>query len=152
MNDFEIDANNIKRQWINQPSLVYQYSKAAEDAREKLTTTKNKLEVMKAEKELEIRRSDPSRYGLEKFTESVISTLIQTDEDVIKYGSKIVKLQHDHGVAQAACRALDHKKSALQDVVRLNLMERFGTPTLDNALDEIAMKDNQKSALTKKRK
>ena len=148
--DFQIDQDNLDKEWEKQPSLYSKYARATADARREMDEAKSSLEVTKAERALYI-RSNLVLYNLTKITESQLSQMVEVEEDVKTAMSNLIEARHHYEVLQAAVGALDHKKKALESLVSLWLADYFATPRAKGAAKE-KMEEMEKQKLRRKRK
>jgi len=125
---FDIDINNLDKEWINQPKIFFKYASELADVRRRLEEAKAELDVVKASLDKAI-RENPASFGLpEKITETLISnTIIQQSE--YQEALKIYRIRkHKVDILQAAVTALDHRKSALERLVSLHGQNYFAAP------------------------
>ena len=146
--DFQIDVNRLDEEWIRQPDLYRRYAVAAADAKQAHEEVKNDLSVIRADVEQQVRRN-PDEFGLSKVTEGAIKTAIDLHEKVREAEEAVIGARHDMDVMQAAVGALDHRKAALGDLVRLFLADYFSKPQVDegsrDAVDDMEKKLTRKS-------
>ena len=146
--DFQIDVNRLDEEWIRQPDLYRRYAVAAADAKQAHEEVKNDLSVIRADVEQQVRRN-PDEFKLSKVTEGAIKTAIDLDEKVREAEEAVIGARHDMDVMQAAVGALDHRKAALGDLVRLFLADYFSKPQVDegsrDAVDDMEKKLTRKS-------
>ena len=122
-----IDKGQLDEEWVKQPTRYLRYAMDAADAYEKFTEAKAILEAVKAEIDRKI-RANPESYGLEKITESVITTMIPGTSEYLS-GLKIVRrAKHKYDILQAVVSALEHKKRALEKLCDLHSQSYFSTP------------------------
>lgn len=124
----EIDENELDREWVDQPRRYFRAAKMAADARRDMDMEKNRLELVVAELDLEIRTS-PTDFGIEKVTEAAVGTAIKRHST---YQDQVVSLnraRHRLEVVQGWVQALDHRKTALSKLVDLFLANYFSKPT-----------------------
>lgn len=138
---FDIDPNALDKEWVNQPRLYYTYASEAAEARDAWERAKAEKEVMEAEMEeaeaevsLKIRRN-PDGYNLEKVTEDCIkkTVLLQAEYKaaqrlLFQAQQKVIKAKSKLDLAEVAVKTLDHKKAALEDLVRLRLANYYAEP------------------------
>lgn len=125
--DFTPDRDALDEEWVRQPELYHQYAVDLADARLDLEEKKNKLEVIRAELDKDIRTS-PEDYELQKITETAISATILTQSRYTKGLERVNKARHRVDVLTAAVTALDHKKKALENLVYLHGQDYFSSP------------------------
>lgn len=140
--DFQIDVNRLDEEWVRQPELYRRYAEAAADAKRVHEEAKNDLEVIRADVEQMVRKN-PESFGLAKTTEGAIKTAIDLNEKVRIAVETVIEARHSMDVIQAAVGSLDHRKSALGDLVRLFLADYFSKPQVDEGSKE-AVDDMEK--------
>jgi hypothetical protein len=123
--DFEklvsIDPLALDKECINLPSDYLKVANAAADAKRLLEKAKSSLEVLEANLSKTI-RSEPTKYGLDKVTESAIRELVLTCPEHVEATAKLNKLRHQSELHQAAVWAMEHKKKSLSLLVELHLL------------------------------
>lgn len=141
--DMEINPGELDIEWINQPALMMKYTKKAAELREKRDLLKEELELLKAQLDKEV-RSDPEEYGLTKTTETIIqNTVISIDEyqDLLK---TYLRASYEVNVAQGVVQAIEQRKQALENLVRLHGQQYFAGPSVPrNLQEEIALKQKE---------
>lgn len=133
--DITIDETALDVEWLNQPKLMMRYGKLSAKAELSVSVAKQNLEVTKAELDKEI-RSNPEKFGIEKMTETAVAnTIISNPEykDAMEtYNTAVYELS----MAKAAVRAFEHKKEALENLVRLFGQQYFAGPTMPRDLSQ----------------
>ena len=147
--DFQIDADNLDKEWMKQPMLYSKYAKALADARREMDEAKNVLEVTKAEVSLVVRQN-PENFGLAKITEASLSQVVDCSDKVKSAVSNHIEARHHHEVLQAAIGAMDHKKKALESLVSLWLADYFATPKAKGASKQRMEEESVKKAYAKR--
>ena len=138
-NDFEINEHQLDREWVGQPALVHRYHLELADAQRTLATIKADVEVTKAELDKVIRETSEK-----KPTESAITNMVLTAPEYREAMAAMIDAKHACDVLQAACTALEHKKRALENLVRLHLSDYYGEPQAASE-DEEAVQDMERS-------
>jgi hypothetical protein len=121
------DPNRLDECWVGQSKLRLAYGFDRADARRELAQAKAELEVEEAELEMAI-RSRPDRFGLEKLTEATVKATVVNQEEYQAAKAKVIEAQHEVDVLDAALDAIDDRKHALQDLVKLLLSDYYGDP------------------------
>lgn len=147
--DFQIDENNLDKEWMRQPSLYSKYARATADARREMDEAKNKLEVVKAEVSIDV-RTNPGRFGLAKITEASLSQVVDCCDQVKEAAAELIESRHHHEVLIAAVGAMDHRKKALESLVSLFLADYFSTPRAKGVAGE-KMDEMKKQETRRKR-
>lgn len=117
--ELTIDELRLDRECVRQPKLYFAAAKRAADARAAMEEAKSAVDLERAEVDSAI-REDPSKFGLEKVTESAISKAIELDRDFIGAKEAFAKARYELDICQAFVNALDHKKSMLGHLVSLH--------------------------------
>jgi len=146
--DVTIDEDALDVEWLRQAMLMGRYGRLAVEARRVMDLTKERLDVVRAELDRDI-RANPAKYGIEKVTEGVVQNTIilaekvRTDEEkkeiamIQPYQDAVrafIDAKYESEMAQAAVRAVDQKKSALENLVRLHGQQYFAGPSVPRDL------------------
>ena len=121
--EIKIDPNALDVEWLEQPQLFMKYAEAAVNARTVMDRAKENLDVCRAELDLEVR----SKFE-KKPTESQIANTIITEDRYKEENMKYIEAKHEYDILSAAVRAFDQKKSALENLVRLQGQQYFAGP------------------------
>lgn len=159
----EVDILNLEKECALQPRMVFKYVKMLNDTNTDIAQAKSDMALTDAEIGESI-RANPSDFNLpEKVTVSAAEATILLQPEHKEALVKLQILQKRWGILNAAVKALDHKKSMLEQEVKLHGQSYFATPNpklvgeqhrdfqkrLEGAKDEAAKKRNSKR---KKRK
>lgn len=143
--DFDFHSINIHKleeEWPLQTKMYRHYADKVAEARYNHDTAKTDKELAQAEQERveakldRLIRSDPDKYGLTgRPTEGAIHNVIilqtkyqEAQAAVFDTQRKINDAKHSLDVAEVAVRTLDHRKAALEDLVRLRLASYYSEP------------------------
>lgn len=133
--DATIDPDSLDVEWLEQPRLMIRYSRVLADAKRTYEETKQRLDVIKAEVDKDVRTS-PSKYGLEKTTESSIQGAILLAERVQTGQAELTEALYDVNMAQGAVYAINARKDALENLVRLHGQQYFAGPQIPRDLSK----------------
>jgi len=143
--DMTIDPDALDVEWIEQPRLMMQYSRHAAKTRLEVERKKEELDIVRAGLDMKI-RVDPEKYGIVKLTESVVSSTIITQKEYMVANEEFLLLQYESNMVQGAVRALEGKKTALENLVKLHGQQYFAGPSVPRDLSkEWAQHERQKS-------
>jgi hypothetical protein len=117
--DLQIDKHNLDIACLQQAMLYHKYSMELAEVAFARDTMKEQLEILKAEVDGEI-RSSPEEYGLPaKPTETAIKNTVTCDSRVVDFTSLFLAKSKEYNILMGIKIALDHKKSALELLVKL---------------------------------
>lgn len=125
--DVTIDPSELDREWRDHPALMCYYGEAKAKAQYKLDLAKEKLDLLTAEADREIREGFDSK----KPTEAAIANMIMTRSEIVEARRAVLEARHEFALLSAAVEAFQHRKSALENLVRLFGMQYYAEPTED---------------------
>ncbi len=140
--DKQIDPDTLDIAWLEQADLYYKYSDAwntalneKNDLKIEVERQKEKIEEAKADLDLDIRKN-PDTYDIDKVTESAIQSAIHVNPDYKKELETMYDLKKEFNEAQAKANrlyscvaAMEQRKTALENLVRLINQQYFSTPS-----------------------
>jgi len=141
--DMEISPQDLDVEWLEQPKLMMKYTKKLAELREKRDLIKEELDLTKAELDREIRES-PADFKLEKINNDVVANTILTVEDYQKGSRKLIRANYEVNVMMGIVQAVEQRKQALENLVRLHGQQYFAGPTVPRDLKE-EMENRHKS-------
>lgn len=134
--ELKIDPDALDVEWLNQPELLWKYSKLLEDEKKEAEYLKNRVELVKAELDDEI-RSSPEKFGFEgKPTEKAIDAQILKHPKYSNILKKYLRHRHNVGVYQSAVFAVHQRKEALEHLVKLHGQKYFSSPIIEASLSD----------------
>jgi len=128
--DVSIDRFNLDTEAERQPSLCYAYNEMLADVERDLNRLSDQLGLMSAKMDLNIRQNPPE--GI-KITESTILSLVTQDDGIIKKKEEIVDKKREVAVLWAAVKAINHRESELDNLVKLYLSGYYADPNRSRA-------------------
>lgn len=137
MNELKIDHNALDVEWFDQPALFMKYARASVQTRTDLDLAKQKLEVVKANVETDVRRNPSAYIGSDskKLTESFIQAVVCTHDDVQQAEEVVIEARHLCDLFAMMVKAFDQRKYALQMAVTLFGQKYFAGPIEPRDLD-----------------
>jgi len=133
--DIAIDETILDVEFLEQPRLFLKYAQHAERSRRDLDWAKERLDIKHAELDRDI-RSDPAHFGIAKITEGAVQGAITINSDYQKLSSDYINAKYEAGMAAAAVRAFDQRKTSLENLVRLHGQQYFSGPRVPHDLTE----------------
>jgi hypothetical protein len=97
------------------------------EANAEVDELKDRLEKIKAELDLEARDDLTGKAG--KFTEAMVSSWVFRNERYIVALNDLREAQRKAAILKAEVQALDQRKAALENLVRLHGQEYYAVPT-----------------------
>ena len=125
--DIRIDPTALDVEWLEQPELMRKYAQHVAEMEKLRDEAKERLEVGKAQIEMAI-RNEPEKFGLKKVTESSIQSTILLQDEYKRLVQDYNDAKYEYGVAVAAVRAIDQRKTALENLVKLLTTSYFAGP------------------------
>jgi len=122
------DQFNLDKEWIAQPEYMLYYLDDMAQARLKMDAAKENIDEVKAQLDGDIRR-DPKKYGLEKLTETLITNTIILQDKYKDAVNQLADTKEDYYRASNVVQALEHRKGALENLVKLYSLGYFAQPT-----------------------
>jgi len=116
--DVKIDSQALDVEWLEQPGLMGRYAKHAAHMEALRDEAKERLDVEKARIEMQI-RANPELYDLAKPTEAGIQSTILLQSEYQELIREFNAAKYEYGQAIAAVRAIDQRKAALENLVKL---------------------------------
>ena len=128
---FELQLDSLDRHWIEQPKLVHQCGLKLADTKNTMERHRAKLSVIRAEADQEA-RVDAINTKV-KITEKIISSVVDTNDNVIKMERQLADDKHTADILSAKMVALEHRKRALEGLVSLHGQDYFAVPQTNSA-------------------
>jgi len=134
----EIDQYNLDKEWLGQPKKMKEAVEEWSEAKDELAQAKAKLDRTKAKLELDIRKN-PDKFDLGKVTEAIVAAAVLLELDYKKALNDVNEAQYRVNTTHGTVDALDHRKRALENLVRLFGMDYFSSPQAKTEQDREAM-------------
>lgn len=142
--DLRIDEEMLDVEWLEQPMLFMKYANKYADTQRDLDDVKQKLDILKAELDKEIREK-PSEFGIEKVTEGAIQSAILTNVSYQVMYDALLNTKYENDMAKNAVQAFNMRKEALENLVKLHGQSYFAGPKVPHNLAEIKFKRSQQN-------
>ena len=124
--DLNIDKYKLDEECISHSVLYYRYSEMEAEAKNQVAVLLDSLKLIMSEKNMEIRNALIKKEA--KFTEASINAEVEKDETVIDAKNELREAELNLTRLQAGVRAFEHRKSQLDNIVRLYCAGYFSTP------------------------
>ena len=124
---FRPDKYRLDEEWEEQPDLMHEASDRSASA--KASYKEAEAETKRVEAELKLRiRKDPRTYGFDKVTEDMVSSLAITQPEYRQAKAEEIRRQKLADEAQGDVRAMEHRKTALEELQSLFNTAYFARP------------------------
>lgn len=133
--DTKIDPKALDVEWLEQAGLMLRYTKHAAAMEKARDEAKEALDLKKAQIEMDI-RSNPDAYKLAKPTEAGIQSTILLQKEYQDLAAEYNEAKYEFGVAIGAVRAIDQRKTALENLVKLLGQSYFAGPKAPRDLSQ----------------
>lgn len=125
--DPTINKHALDEEWLDQPKQYHYYALKLVEARVDEDEAKQRLELTKAELDLEVRQH-PEHFNLTKVTEATVAGAILMHPEFKEHQETVSSAKHTTGIVAAAVHTLDQKRRALENLVELFGMDYFSEP------------------------
>lgn len=143
VDDMRIDENMLEVEWLEQPTLMFKYSKLAAEVRKRLDRCKDSLDLVKANLDTAI-RSDPEQFNISKITEAVVTNTILQQDEYQEAQTELVDVKYELDLAMGAVYAINARKDALENLVKLYGMQYFAGPKDPHNVTEVRAMQKEK--------
>ena len=150
--DLRIDEDALDIEFLNQPNLYFKYSREQARAKAELERIKQSYEIARADLASSIRRN-PDDYGLLKATNDAVEEVIlkilgsNRGKDLGKNfrdaKEALLQTQENYDLINASLRAIEQRKSSLENLVKLMLGNYFSAPLEPRNLSDEVRKSRQ---------
>ena len=131
--DMRIDEDALDVELLEQSSLMVKYSRLLAEAKQDRDISKEALELKKAEINLDV-RDHPQNYSLEKVTDKAVEACILQSDEYQEAIKVLNEANFEVNVLQGVVNAIEHRKSALENLVKLYIQGYFAGPSIPHDL------------------
>ena len=132
--DIVIDEQSLDAEWLDQPDRMFRYCRHAAEPQRDMDLAKERLDLTRAQLDQAIRAE--AGQGEKKMTEASVNAAILMHPEYQAASTAYIDSKFENGVAAAAVCAFDHRKSALENLVRLHGASYFAGPSVPRNLHE----------------
>jgi hypothetical protein len=148
----EPDENNLNREWVKQPKLMYDAGRYLSKARTKRDIAYAAIKVIQAEVYKKI-REDPHTFRLpDKPTEAMVSNEVFKSKEYKEAVQKHLDAQEHFDLASTRCDAIQMRCKALENLVKLYAMNYYGEPRTGGEIEQSTIDEMKKKAARKPKK
>lgn len=131
--DVRIDEMALDVEWLRQPELMAKYARLAAEARRAYDLEKERRDVVRAQVRARL-LSNPEAYGLSKTTEAAVEAAIVLDPEYQAASRAVIEAKYSVDMMAAAVQAMEGRKAALENLVRLYAASYFAGPSVPRDL------------------
>lgn len=124
--DISINKYKLDEECLSHSAIYGRYSQAQADAKTQVTKAKDNLELVQAERNIKL-RNELSASGA-KVTEAMINSYLIVDEKVVEAKNQVREAEDVYGKLSVAVQAFEHRKSELDNLVKLYCSGYFSVP------------------------
>jgi len=136
-NDVKINKFELDVEWEKQPALFEKYARASAEATAERDRVKQKKDVVVAEQRLKI-LSFYNEQGAKKPTENAIDAEIITNPLCQETAEELINANENVALTDAAKWAIQQKRDALENMVKLFLAGYWSDPKIPKEAKEQA--------------
>jgi len=147
--DLVIDQFSLDKEWRQQALLYAHWAEKAVDASFEYDKAKERLDVIRAELDMNIRK-DPSAFGIDKITEGAVQSAIANNAIYQEANSKLLESKRDAKLLDVARESFEHRKRALEKLTDLFLAKYYSEPYVSEPAKKLVegqAKDGAQNAL-----
>ena len=142
--DLEIDLDDLHTAWVKQDILMMRYGREAAKAKEAMQLAHEKVKLVRSDLIKKKKAANPSATGQQ------IEAYYRLHKRHRKAKKTLINAEYENDLLQAAVTALHHKKSALENLVKLHGQQYFSKPEIKNTITEESIrKSKSRSAKNK---
>jgi len=125
--DLSIDKYKLDEECISHSALYYRYSELVANAKNQVGILSDALKLKMGEANVAIRNGFIKKEV--KFTEALINAEVEKDDGVIEARDELREAELNLARLQAGVSAFEHRKSQLDNLVKLYCSGYFSTPS-----------------------
>ena len=134
--DVSIESDALDIEWVRQPQIYMKWAEKAAEDDDEARQAKENMEFVASKLDKKYRAS------LEKVTENIILARIKGDQEYQDALAEYNDALYQADICKFVVKSLDHKKTALENLVRMWIGSYFSGPREPRDLKkEIGMKD-----------
>ena len=130
--DVAIDESALDIEWLRQPNLMLEYALHCANKRKEMDLCKEEVELVRSQLDKELREA--MTIDGKKPTETAIQNAIVLQQPYQEAVRRYIEAKYEFEVASAAVRAIETKKAALENLVKLHGQQYFAGPKVPRDL------------------
>jgi hypothetical protein len=146
--EVQIDESALDVAWLEQSDKMRKMIQIQAQLKKEYDSAAERLSVVRAELDFNI-RADPEKYDLPKVTENAVQSAIILNDAYRKVSEEVLEARYEYESAKGGVVAFEHRKSALENLVKLLLQGYFAGPKMPrNLTDKILQKQQRTVKVT----
>ena len=142
--DMEIDSYDLQKEWEDQSATYMKYITAVANAEKTKNNCHEELKTLRSKLIKKFKEENA------KITAIEIEANYRTNKKYIEAKKALIEAEYDHKILDGACFALQMKKVALENMVRLYLSGYYSDPQTPESVDKEFMDKIKKDTAMKK--
>lgn len=127
--DISINKYKLDEECLSHSAVYSRYASAQAEAKTAVSKAKDNLELIESERGLAIR--DALVKAGNKVTEAMINSALISDKEVIEAKNELRQAEEVYAKLGVAVQAFEHRKSELDNLVKLYCSGYFSVPTIN---------------------
>ena len=145
--DLMINEYALEIECADQPQKFMRWAERFAQALFERDKAKQDLKVVIAETNLGVRNQEPENYGLSKWTENAIQSVLDKHPDILAAENRYIEAVRDAELLRSAKDAFQDRKYQLINLVSLRNAQYYGDPLREQEAREEANREAQRKAL-----
>ena len=133
--DVAIDQSALDVEWLEQAPLMMKYGRHMAECKNTMDFCKEQMDAMAADLDFRI-RENPAKFGLAKLTEPGIKQAVLLAEEYHLAQADYSAARNEYEMAKVALNAIECRKTALENLVKLHGQMYFAGPSVPRDLDK----------------
>ena len=125
--DLVIDDSALDFECLEQASLFMKYAKHQAQTEKEKDEVKEKLDLVKAELDKDI-RSNPEKFEVEKITDKVVENTIILQPEYKKVTKEYLQAKFEWQTSKGAVEAFNQRKEMIEALIKLHGQSYFAGP------------------------
>lgn len=144
--DAQINESELDMEWLNQPSIAYQYGKVAADCRKEVNLIDERIKVLRSDLNKAVVSDPMGTVGKEKPTIADIDAYTRDHPKHQKLKEELIEAQYELEMAEIAkIEMCSTRKVALENLVKLHALNYFAGPQAPHDLEQMRKAKERKT-------
>lgn len=135
--DFPINPEELEIECIRQPSLYFQYARAAADGERLAKDAEEKVKQVRSELIKEAWEDPEGCLGMKKATKDTVEAYYRTHEDYIEAKGELIQAEYERDVLNGAKWSVSGRKDSIAGLIKLAVMGWYASPDSPRSLEDL---------------